>query len=160
MEKEKKNKETVKKVETDNKKKLKEESEKTKPKKTETKSESNKIAVIRVRGGVRINRKAKETLMMLRLLKKNWCIVLDKTPENMGMIKVVKDYITYGEINKETFDKLMKKGEKDKKGRTKPFRLSPPKGGFERKGIKTSFKSSGALGYRADKINDLIKKML
>ena len=54
----------------------------------------------------------------------------------------------------------MKKAEKDKKGRIKPFRLNPPRGGFERKGIKVSFNSGGALGYRGEKINSLIKKML
>ena len=40
------------------------------------------------------------------------------------------------------------------------FALSPPRGGFERKGIKASFSDKGALGYRADKINDLLKKMM
>ena len=40
------------------------------------------------------------------------------------------------------------------------FRLHPPKGGFEKAGIKKPFTVKGALGYRGDKINDLIKKML
>ncbi|KAA0007472.1 MAG: 50S ribosomal protein L30 [Thermoplasmata archaeon] len=38
------------------------------------------------------------------------------------------------------------------------FRLNPPKGGYE--GIKRSFKNKGALGYRGDKINDLMRRML
>ena len=40
------------------------------------------------------------------------------------------------------------------------FTLNSPKGGFERKGIKFSFVNKGALGYRGNKINALIKKML
>ncbi|MBI2597706.1 MAG: 50S ribosomal protein L30 [Candidatus Diapherotrites archaeon] len=39
------------------------------------------------------------------------------------------------------------------------FRLSPPKKGFERAGIKKSFKIGGALGNRNTDINQLIEKM-
>mgnify|MGYP006286193433 CR=1 FL=1 len=39
------------------------------------------------------------------------------------------------------------------------FRLSPPgKGGYE--GIKRSYRTGGALGYRGEKINDLLEKMI
>ena len=38
------------------------------------------------------------------------------------------------------------------------FRLNPPKKGYE--GVKRSFVNKGALGYRGDKINTLIEKML
>jgi large subunit ribosomal protein L30 len=82
------------------------------------------------------------------------------------MIKKVKDYVTYGEIDDET-EKLLveKRGEKtkDKEGKEvmkKFFRLSPPRKGFGRKGIKFAFSQGGALGYRGTKINDLIKRML
>jgi len=37
------------------------------------------------------------------------------------------------------------------------FRLHPPRKGYE--GIKRSFKEGGALGYRADKINALLRRM-
>jgi large subunit ribosomal protein L30 len=37
------------------------------------------------------------------------------------------------------------------------FRLHPPRKGYE--GIKRSFKEGGALGYRGDKINILIRRM-
>ncbi|MEK6852714.1 MAG: 50S ribosomal protein L30, partial [Nanoarchaeota archaeon] len=40
------------------------------------------------------------------------------------------------------------------------FRLSPPRKGLERKGIKKSFKAGGSLGYRGKEINEFIKKML
>ncbi len=38
------------------------------------------------------------------------------------------------------------------------FRLGPPKKGYE--GVKRSFSSGGALGYRGKAINDLIHRML
>ena len=37
------------------------------------------------------------------------------------------------------------------------FRLHPPRKGYE--GIKRSFKEGGALGYRGEKINHLIRRM-
>ena len=40
------------------------------------------------------------------------------------------------------------------------FRLKPPVKGYGKKGIKLHFKNGGALGYRADKINDLLKRMM
>lgn len=38
------------------------------------------------------------------------------------------------------------------------FRLHPPRKGYE--GIKRPFSLGGALGYRGDKINDLIRRMI
>ncbi len=49
---------------------------------------------------------------------------------------------------------------KDVPGIKPYFRLMPPSKGFERSGIKRAFAVGGALGYRKDKINDLIKRML
>ena len=40
------------------------------------------------------------------------------------------------------------------------FRLTPPKKGYERAGIKKSYHVGGALGYRAAGINKLILKMI
>jgi large subunit ribosomal protein L30 len=141
-----------------------------------------KIAVIRLRGNVKVDKGIKDTLDMLRLYNKNYCAVFESTPQTLGMMKKVKDFVTYGEIDDNTFNELVEKRgqlfegrEKDSKGKIdysrrylevngkkykKYFRLSPPKGGFERKGIKKSFRIGGALGYRKDKINELIKKMI
>ena len=141
----------------------------------------SKIAVVRVRGNVNLKHGVKETFTLLRLYRKNFCIVVEDSPSIIGMIKKVKDYVTYGEIDDATYKEIIEKRgeeykgrEKDRKGKIdykkfisiegkkiKPFfRLSPPKKGFGRKGIKVSFKVHGALGYRADKINDLIKRMI
>ncbi len=144
-------------------------------------SDPKKIAVIRVRGPVRVKTKINDTLSMLRLYNKNCCVVVPATQAYLGMIKKSKDYVTYGEINDETFKILVEKKGEEYKGREKDsrgkitynkffvhdnkkykkfFRLSPPKKGFERKGIKISFNAGGALGYRGEKINDLIKRMI
>ena len=40
------------------------------------------------------------------------------------------------------------------------FRLKPPTKGYDRKGIKKTFKEGGVLGYRADHINKLLLKMI
>lgn len=154
-----------------------------------------KIAVIRIRGKIGIKKNIKDTLNMLRLYNKNYCVVINNKPQNIGMIKKVKDYTTWGEIEEETLNLLLekrgklagkknltneylkekikldinsltkeilesKKSLKDVPGLKLFFRLKPPIGGFERKGIKTPFSLGGALGYRKEKINDLIKKMI
>lgn len=40
------------------------------------------------------------------------------------------------------------------------FRLSPPVGGHERKGIKKPYSLGGALGYRGKEINELLGRMI
>lgn len=39
------------------------------------------------------------------------------------------------------------------------FRLHPPRKGYERKGIKKPYSTGGALGFRGEKIHDLIARM-
>ena len=120
------------------------------------------MAIIRVRGTVRINGNISHTLDILRLKKKHVCVVVEKSSSSMGMIRKSKDYTTFGEIDEETEKQLIsKRGKKDQEGKLKPFfELAPPRGGFEKKGIKKTFKQGGILGYRGAKINDLIKRML
>jgi large subunit ribosomal protein L30 len=127
---------------------------------------AKQIAVVRIRGSIRVKKEIKDTLNMLKLYKRNYCVVVPSTPSILGMLKRVKDYITWGEINDETLKLLKEKRiekTKDKKGKEvekKFFRLAPPRGGFERKGTKVAFKVGGGLGNRGDKINNLIKKMV
>ena len=132
----------------------------------------NKIAIIRVRGSNKIRTTIKDTLTLLRLHNKNYCVVLDKSDSTMGMIKKAKDYITYGEIDEATLKLLVEKRGKEIKDDKKKamefdgkkyrpfFALNPPKKGYGRKGVKVSFGTGGALGYRAGKINDILKRMI
>jgi len=126
--------------------------------------EKGKLALILIRGLVGIRKDIKATLYTLRLRKKHACVVLEDTPANRAAAMKCKDYITYGEINEDVLKQLIerrgKKNPKEKDSFKKFFLLHPPRGGFERKGIKTPFKKGGALGYRGTKINDLIKKMI
>ncbi len=112
-----------------------------------------KLAIIRIRGPVKINKKIEETMKFLKLEKRNNCRVFEETPSIRGMIEKVKDYVTWGTIDAET-EKLLEKKSKD------VVRLNPPRGGFERKGIKLPYKKGGALGNREDKIKELILKMV
>lgn len=142
---------------------------------------SRRIAAIRIRGLTQIKTRIEDTLRMLRLYKNNYCCIVQNNPVYVGMLNKAKDYITWGEIDDETFNMLIvKRGElfngkeedsrkkikyndfiviNDKKIK-KYFRLNAPRKGFGRKGIKHTFKEGGALGYRGQAINDLIKRMV
>ena len=147
----------------------------------ESKENDRKIAIVRVRGLIGIKYDIKETLDRLELYRKNYCVVVPRTASFVGMIKKVKDYSTWGEIDEDTYKSLIEKRSEEYKGRVsdkngkikynrfmdvngkkikKYFRLNSPRKGYGRKGIKYSFKNGGALGDRGDKINDLIKRMI
>jgi large subunit ribosomal protein L30 len=119
------------------------------------------IAIIRIRGTNDVKKEIENTMFMLHLQKKHTCSVYPKTDALMGMLEKCKDYITYGELDEETHKLLIDKRGMIKDGKAvNYFHLHPPRGGFERGGIKTPFTLKGALGYRKEKINILIKKML
>jgi len=65
------------------------------------------FAVIRVRGTVNVNPDIKKTLQLLCLTRANHCVLLEENPVYKGMLQMVKDYATWGEINKETLAKLI-----------------------------------------------------
>jgi large subunit ribosomal protein L30 len=139
-----------------------------------------KIVIVRLKGLVKVDRKIQDTLSMLRLRRKNVCVIVDDTKEVMGMIKKVENYIAYGKIDKETLKKLIeKRAEPHNKRKVKDedvdsiftnkkklqdlgikpfFRLHPPRGGFK-KSTKVLW-PKGILGNQDKDINKLIKKML
>jgi len=149
---------------------------------TKEKNNANgKIAVIRIRGLIGINHDINRTLNQLTLHKKNYCVVVPNNESNLGMIMKVKDYITWGNIDEDTYNFLTSEKGEEYKGRVtdrkkkvkynkfltvkdkklkKFFRLNSPRKGYGRKGIKVSFSNGGALGYRGDKIKELIKRMI
>jgi large subunit ribosomal protein L30 len=139
------------------------------------------IAIIRISGMVEIPREVQETLFRMRLRKKFCLVLLSEKPENIGMLKVVRNFVAFGGINRETLVELIKKrGKSTKKekidadkiaselleGKTekkledlglKPFfSMHPPRGGIDSK----IHSPKGVLGDNKEKINDLIRRML
>jgi len=141
------------------------------------------FAVVRVRGSVGITRDLADTLMMLRLHRINHCVIVPKNQNFDGMLHKARNFITWGEVDKETLEKLVAKrgrfagdkrvtdlnyakelahliisGKPVKEIGIKPvFRLSPPSKGY--KSTKALF-PKGSLGYRGEKINELLKRMI
>jgi large subunit ribosomal protein L30 len=149
------------------------------------------LAVIRIRSLIDRRPEVRFTARLLRLTRVNICTLYPKTSSILGMLKVVSEVTTYGEINKDVLIELLKKrgrikGNKKlteeilqkynfatfeelaehilKTGKIpnfiKPvFRLSPPKKGFKHS-TKKFFSQGGELGYRGEKINELILRMI
>ena len=151
-------------------------------------------AVIRVRGTVNVNPDIKKTLQIMNLTRANHCVLIDESKSVKGMLQIVKDYVTWGEVNDETVSMLLRErgrliGNKQltddhiktstsyktidelssaiAKGNVKinevpemkkVFRLHPPLQGYE--GIKRSIINKGTLGYRGEKITNLLEKMM
>jgi len=140
------------------------------------------FAVVRIKGSVSVAREIKDTLDMLRLKRVNHCVLLPENETFKGMIQKGKDCITWGEITQDSLEKLIfkrgcldgkpidkqkaeelakkifssDKGIKDS-GLKPVFRLSPPSKGYI---AVRRFFPKGSLGYRGDKINELLKRML
>ena len=64
-------------------------------------------AVVRVRGTVNVKPDIRKTMQLLRLTRANHCVLLEENVVYKGMLQRVKDYTTWGEINKETLVKLL-----------------------------------------------------
>ena len=66
------------------------------------------LAVVRIRGIINVKNDIRDTLTMLGLGRVNHCILLNETPESMGMLLKVKDYVTWGPIDADTAATLVK----------------------------------------------------
>ncbi len=141
------------------------------------------LAVVRVRGNVGVRKEIEDTMQMLHLKTVNNCVVVPDTPSYLGMIKKIKDYVAWGEIDKEVFKWMLKKWGRKGRKRLEPdfdvdkfteeffsgkttfkdyginpvFRLHPPRKGY--RSIKRPY-PKGALGYWGEQINELIKRMI
>jgi ribosomal protein L30/L7E len=118
---------------------------------------TDRMAIIRIRGRHNLKPDTKRTLELLRLERPNHCVVMDPTPQTLGMLKIIKDYVTFGKISEVTLSALLaKRGDGAKEPRGVVFRLSPPRKGL--RNIKLSW-PAGALGARED-MDTFIKKMI
>lgn len=138
---------------------------------------------MRIRGRRKIRAEFEDTLRMLRLERPNHCVILDDTPQNMGMIAKVKDYVAYGPVDEQIILKLLAKrgrkgrnslsqvmkpdelkkaaseifgGKKTKDFANPVFRLRPPSKGY--KDIKRPY-PEGDLGKRDDMVS-LLSRMV
>ncbi len=80
-----------------------------KEKKGRVVGEEKHLIVIRVGGTVNVRKEINDTLKMLRLHKPHHAVIVKNTPSIIGMIRKVKDYVAYGEIDGETLVKLLNK---------------------------------------------------
>ncbi|MDE1850389.1 MAG: 50S ribosomal protein L30 [Candidatus Micrarchaeota archaeon] len=137
--------------------------------------ENKLLVVVRVRGRTKVRTSITETLNRLNLKRVNNLVLLFGSKSNIGMLNKCVDFVTFGEVSEEVLAKLLGKGgveakkelvEELSKGKKMskevdgitPLRMHPPKHGYE--GIKTAYAAGGALGYRGEEINKLIKRMM
>jgi large subunit ribosomal protein L30 len=64
-------------------------------------------AVVQVRGVVKTRRDIRDTLEMLRLHHINHCVIVPDTPEYLGMIRKVKDFVAYGEVDTAALETIL-----------------------------------------------------
>jgi large subunit ribosomal protein L30 len=137
------------------------------------------ITIIRIAGRVNRDRDVEETLNRLRLGKKYTCTLIDETPEMIGMIRKVRNFIAYGKIEKNDLAELIeKRGKSIEKGKKidnvktadmiiknksfkdsgiKPyFGLHPPRGGIDSR----QHYPRGVLGDNKEGFIKLLRRML
>jgi large subunit ribosomal protein L30 len=88
--------------------------------------------------------------------------LISKRGKLTGDVRVTEDYIKENTDFSSVEDlskAVVESGAKlEDSGVKQVFRLHPPRKGYEN--IKKTFAESGTLGYRGDKIGDLIRKMI
>jgi len=146
-----------------------------------------RIAVVKVRGNIRVSQKVRDTMKLIGLTRVNHCSIIDDRVNYRGMLQKAKDYITWGEPSAETVTKMLRKRgkatdelvAKNTKYKTvdefvgafmkfeaemgdlkikRVFRLSPPRKGYA--STKKPFTKHGSLGNRGEKINKLLARMI
>ncbi len=66
------------------------------------------LAVIRIRGRTGIKPAARKTAELLRLNRINHMVILEDTPVTRGMLNRAKDYLTWGPIDQDTLEIVLK----------------------------------------------------
>ncbi|MGC8676372.1 MAG: uL30 family ribosomal protein [Candidatus Micrarchaeia archaeon] len=132
------------------------------------------IAIVRVRGTVGVRKDIAETLDRLGLKHPNNLALVRATDSSIGMIAKCSSYIAYGEISSDVLAKVLESeglklsseelaaiasGAKPLRDVVQmPIRLHPPRHGY--KGTRKPYGHGGALGYRGNAINELIRRMV
>jgi len=138
------------------------------------------LIVIRISGMVEVPNRIQAALFNIRLRRKYSAVLMHDTPENIKLLRYVRDFVAFGKISEENLAKLITlRGEAlksnlkidaktiiyglDKKtldelGLKPFFRLHPPRGGIESK--KHFGVGKGVLGDNKEHINKLLERML
>ena len=92
-------------------------------------------AVVRVRGSVNVKPKIKETMRLMKLNRVNHCVIIPENDTYKGMLNIIKDYVTWGEVDAETAELMLETAGKSSGNRA-----------FEKADLKDSkFKTIKAL---------------
>jgi large subunit ribosomal protein L30 len=65
------------------------------------------LAVLRLRGSVNISRELEYVFALLHLHRKNHVTLMRDSPSNLGMIRKIKDYATWGEVSPAIISQLL-----------------------------------------------------
>ncbi len=68
-----------------------------------------RIAVIRLKGLADMPPDVEKALDLLRLRRRYTCVVIDERLSYIGMLRVVKDWVTWGEIDADTLAELLRR---------------------------------------------------
>ncbi len=110
------------------------------------------ICAVRIRGNMGLDKRKRDILSRLGLARPNYVGFYD---DSMApVIKEVESAVAWGEVPEEFISRL--DGKRRYKSRN-VFRLQPPKGGY--KSVRL-FYPKGDLGYRGEKIVELVERML
>ncbi len=121
--------------------------------------EKQLYAAVMLKGTVKVDRNAMDTLKNLRLSSANSCVIVPADETHKGMLRKVDSHVTWGEVDKDMLDRLLKKRSETKKSDFSGhvFRLSPPRGGL--KSVRLHY-PRGDVGYRGADINKLLMRMI
>ena len=74
------------------------------------------FAVVRIKGTVNVRHDMRITMDLLNIRRKFWASVVPGTDSYMGMLEKVKDFVTYGEVDRETLKLLISKRGETRRG--------------------------------------------
>ncbi|MCL2712135.1 MAG: 50S ribosomal protein L30 [Methanomassiliicoccaceae archaeon] len=66
------------------------------------------FAVIRVRGRPDVNVDVRRTMELMNLTRVNHCVIVPEDDVTKGMLQKAKDYITWGEINADVLEEMIR----------------------------------------------------
>lgn len=68
----------------------------------------SKLAVVRIGGNAQIKKELSDTLRILRLTRPNYCTLVENDSNHRGMLQKVKEIVTWGPVNLEVLEKLLR----------------------------------------------------